>query len=55
MLSMRKSFRTRKVNDEHAGILEAVLERNSAEAIAQLTAHYRSTASILEADLKALF
>lgn len=54
MLSIRRSFRTRKVKDEHAAILEAVLERNATEAVARLSQHYQSTANVLEADLRSI-
>lgn len=52
-LSIRKAFRVRKVNDEHAQILKAVLERRVEDAVALLQTHYRRTAEIIQADLQA--
>ncbi|WP_429932754.1 GntR family transcriptional regulator [Agrobacterium vitis] len=49
-LSIRKAFRERKVNDEHALILKAVLDRNVAEAVQLLQQHYERTATIIEVD-----
>lgn len=50
-LSIRKAFRVRKVTDEHAQILKAVLERQPDDAVALLQRHYQRTAEIIQADL----
>jgi DNA-binding GntR family transcriptional regulator len=50
-LSIRKAFRVRKVSDEHARILKAVLDRDAAEAERLLQLHYEKTADIIRADL----
>ncbi|HBF29902.1 GntR family transcriptional regulator [Rhizobium sp.] len=51
-LSIRKAFRVRKVNDEHANILKAVLDRNTDEAVGLLRQHFERTAVIIENDLQ---
>lgn len=50
-LSIRKAFRVRKVSDEHARILNAVIARDIDEAGALLQRHYERTAEIIQTDL----
>lgn len=51
-LSIRKSFRVRRVSDEHKAILKAVFDHNAKEAVQQLQQHYSKTADIIYADLE---
>jgi len=51
-LSSRKAFRVRKVTQEHADILKAVMDRNTAEAVRLLQQHYEQTAEFIRADLE---
>ncbi|MBF2714346.1 FCD domain-containing protein [Agrobacterium vitis] len=51
-LSSRKAFRVRKVSQEHADILRAVLDGNSDEAVSLLQGHYEQTAGFIKADLE---
>ncbi|MEX6505882.1 GntR family transcriptional regulator [Jiella sp. M17.18] len=50
-MSIRKAFRVRKVSDEHAQILKAVIDRRDEDAVALLRRHYERTAEIIETDL----
>lgn len=50
-LSSRKAFRVRKVSQEHADILKAVLDRDSDTAANLLQQHYEQTAEFIRADL----
>lgn len=52
-LSSQKSFRVRKVADEHAALLQSVLGRQTEEAVRLLQAHYERTAEFLRAGLMA--
>jgi DNA-binding GntR family transcriptional regulator len=49
-LSIRKAFPSRHVADEHAAIMDAVLNHDADQAVALLTAHYRQTADIILGD-----
>lgn len=51
-LSSRKAFRVRKVTQEHADILKAVMDRNTDEAVRLLQQHYEQTAEFIRADLE---
>ncbi|MBE9637184.1 GntR family transcriptional regulator [Salipiger mangrovisoli] len=51
MLSIRKVFSTRPVKDEHAEILQFVLDRDSEKATEALTRHYERTANAVLKDL----
>ncbi|WP_343504857.1 GntR family transcriptional regulator [Alloyangia pacifica] len=51
MLSIRKVFTTRRVKDEHAEILQLVLDRDSEKATEALTRHYERTADTVLKDL----
>ena len=51
-LSSRKAFRVRKVSQEHADIVKAVLDRDSEEAVRLLQRHYEKTAEVIRADLE---
>ncbi|MDR6820350.1 DNA-binding GntR family transcriptional regulator [Neorhizobium sp. 2083] len=51
-LSSRKAFRVRKVTQEHADILKAVMDRNTYEAVRLLQQHYEQTAEFIRADLE---
>jgi DNA-binding GntR family transcriptional regulator len=51
-LSIRKAFRLRKVSDEHAHILKAVLDRDVSQAVLLLQQHFERTATIIENDLQ---
>lgn len=51
-LSSRKAFRVRKVSQEHADILAAVLAHDSETAVALLQRHYERTAEVIKADLE---
>ncbi len=51
-LSSRKAFRVRKVSQEHADILKAVLDRDSDNAVRLLQGHYAQTADFIKADLE---
>lgn len=50
-LSIRKAFRARKVSDEHATILKAALDRDTAAAERLPQLHHEKTADIIRADL----
>ena len=52
-LSSRKAFRVRKVSQEHADILKAVLDRNAEEAVHLLQRHYEQTADFIRTDFEA--
>ncbi|MEN3149769.1 GntR family transcriptional regulator [Neorhizobium sp. IRAMC:178] len=51
-LSSRKSFRVRKVSQEHADITKAVLEHDAEEAVRLLQQHYDQTAEFIRTDLQ---
>lgn len=51
-LSSRKAFRVRKVSQEHADILKAVLDRDSDTAVHLLQRHYEHTAEFIREDLE---
>jgi DNA-binding GntR family transcriptional regulator len=53
-LSSRKAFRVRKVSQEHADILKAVLDRNTDEAVDLLQRHYEQTADFIRTDLETI-
>jgi DNA-binding GntR family transcriptional regulator len=50
-LSSRKAFRVRKVSQEHADILKAVLDHDIEEAVRLLQRHYGQTADFIREDL----
>ncbi len=50
-LSSRKAFRVRKVSQEHADILKAVLGHDTEEAVRLLQRHYAQTADFIHEDL----
>jgi DNA-binding GntR family transcriptional regulator len=50
-LSSRKAFRVRKVSQEHADILKAVLDHDTEEAVRLLQRHYGQTADFIHEDL----
>jgi len=50
-LSSRKAFRVRRVNEEHAAILKAVLNRNADQSVLLLQQHYEQTAGFIRTDL----
>lgn len=52
MLSIRKVFTTRHVRDEHAAILQHVLDRDAPAAIAALMRHYEQTADAVLEDMR---
>ena len=52
-LSVRKIYPRRDINSEHRAILEAVLAGNADAAVALLQQHYRDTAAVIHADLRA--
>lgn len=52
-LSIRKAFRSRKVSQEHADLLRAVLDHNVDDAVSRLQKHYEKTATIIHGDLSA--
>ena len=52
MLSIRKVFTTRHVRDEHAAMLQLVLDRDAAGAIAALMRHYEQTADAVLEDMR---
>lgn len=52
MMSILKAFRVRKVSDEHANILKAVLDQDSELAVTLLQKHYTQTAEIIYSDLE---
>lgn len=52
-LSSRKAFRVRKVSQEHADIVKAVLDRDSEGAMRLLKRHYEQTAEFIRTDLEA--
>jgi DNA-binding GntR family transcriptional regulator len=49
-LAARRAFPDRDVPGEHAAILDAVLARDAARAVAVLTEHYRRTAAVIMED-----
>ncbi|WP_315813272.1 MULTISPECIES: GntR family transcriptional regulator [unclassified Bradyrhizobium] len=49
-LSIRKAFPSRPVGDEHADIVNAVLDADTERAVALLTAHYQRTADVILQD-----
>jgi DNA-binding GntR family transcriptional regulator len=51
-LSSRKAFRVRKVSQEHADILAAVLAHDCEMAVALLQRHFERTAEVIRADLE---
>jgi DNA-binding GntR family transcriptional regulator len=50
-LSSRKAFRVRKVSQEHADILKAVLDHDIEDAVRLLQRHYGQTADFIREDL----
>lgn len=52
-LSSRKAFRVRNVAQEHADLLKAVMDRDTAGAVQLLEKHYAQTAEVIRADLQA--
>ncbi|SHO61668.1 DNA-binding transcriptional regulator, GntR family [Pseudoxanthobacter soli DSM 19599] len=52
MMSILKAFRVRKVSDEHANILQAVIDRDTERAVSLLQEHYTQTAAIIYSDLE---
>ena len=49
-LSIQKAFPSRHVADEHQAIMTAVLSRQTEDAVALLTAHYKQTAEVILTD-----
>lgn len=47
MISLKKSFQSRNVKAEHALILQAVIDRNTEEAVYQLQRHFEKTAEFI--------
>ncbi|NKN37340.1 GntR family transcriptional regulator [Agrobacterium sp. a22-2] len=52
-LSSRKAFRVRKVSQEHADILKAVMDHDTEGAVRLLQRHYEQTAEFIRTDLEA--
>lgn len=54
MMSIRKAFRTRKINNEHSKILDTVLSGDIEKSVTLLMDHYQRTANIINSDLKSM-
>lgn len=54
MMSIAKAYPARKVGAEHSQILQAVLAKDSEQAVLLLQQHYRRTAAVLYSDLDGL-
>lgn len=52
-LSVRKSYPSRNIDEEHRSILAAIIRDDGDAAVALLQAHYRATAAVILADLPA--
>src|SRR5689334_20020951 len=51
MMSIAKAYPARKLGAEHSDILQAVLARDSEQAVQLLQQHYRRTADVIYSDL----
>ena len=54
MMSIAKAYPVRKVGAEHTKIFQAVLAKQSDEAVLLLQRHYQRTADIIYSDIEAL-
>jgi DNA-binding GntR family transcriptional regulator len=54
MMSIAKAYPVRKVGAEHSQILQAVLAKNSEEAVHLLQQHYQRTADVIYSDLESV-